>query len=291
MDFYVNRKTKILIQGISGEKGLFHTNQMVKAGAQIVAGVSPGNGGDWVFDGKIPVFDTVDAAVDATGADASLVFVPVRNAFDAIMESIWAEIPMIFCITAGIPIQDVIRIKEILKNRMTRLIGPGSPGMITSDNLYLGIVPPGISLKGNVGVVSRSGPIAYEIIFEMMQAEIGVSSFIGIGNEPVVGTDYIEILDSFELDPATEKILLIGEDGTALEEKAASYISEHITKPIIGYVAGKKEKFEKTLANLKSENEIELDSSSADIKIEALKSAGVKIAALPNEIPALLMSV
>ena len=206
MGFFVNRKTKILIQGISGEKGLFYTDQMLKTGAQIVAGVSPGNGGDWVFDGKIPVFDTVDAAVDATGADASLVFVPARNAFDAIVESIWAEIPIIFCITAGIPIQDVIRIKEILKNKSIMLIGPGSPGMITPDNLCLGIVPPGISSKGSVGVVSRSGPIAYEIIFEMMQAEIGVSSFIGIGNEPIVGTDFIEILESFELDPATEKI-------------------------------------------------------------------------------------
>ena len=247
MGFYVNRKTKILIQGISGEKGLFHTDQMLRVGAQIVAGVSPGNGGDWVFDGKIPVFDTVDAAVDATGADASLVFVPVRNAFDAIMESIWAEIPVIFCLTSGIPTQDIIRIKEILNNRSTKLIGPGSPGMITPDNLSLGFVPPGISLKGNVGVVSRSGPIAYEIIFEMMQAEIGISSFIGIGNEPVVGTDYIEILESYEQDPATEKILLIGEEGTELEEKAANYISNHITKPIIGYVAGKKEKIENPL--------------------------------------------
>ena len=282
-----------MIQGISGEKGLFHTGQMLNSGAQIVAGVSPGNGGDWVFDGKIPVFDTVDAAVDATGADASLVFVPARNALDAIAESIWADIPIIFCITAGIPIHDVIRIKEILKNKSIKLIGPGAPGMITQDNLCLGIVPPGISSKGSVGVVSRTGPIAYEIIFEMMQAGIGISSYFGIGNEPVLGTNFVEILESFELDPATEKILLIGEEGTVLEEKAASYISDHISKPIIGYIAGKKEKIGNVLAKLKNEDEyeFELESSSVDIKIEALKSAGVKIAALPNEIPDLLMSV
>jgi len=290
MSFYINRKTKILIQGISGEKGSFHTDQMLKTGAQIVAGVSPGNGGDWVLDGKIPVFDTVDAAVDATGAEASLVFVPVKNAFDAINEAVWAEIQVIFCLTSGIPPQDIIRVKEILKNRSSNLIGPGSPGMITPDNLSLGFVPPGISSKGNVGVVSRSGPIAYEIIFEMMQAKIGISSYIGIGNEPVVGTDFVEILESFELDPATEKILLIGESDTALEEKTANFIANHTTKPIIGYIAGKKKKTESTLAKLKGKD-FEFESGSADIKIEALKSAGVKIAALPNAIPALLLSV
>jgi len=290
MSFYINRKTKILIQGISGEKGSFHTDQMLKTGAQIVAGVSPGNGGDWVLDGKIPVFDTVDAAVDATGAEASLVFVPVKNAFDAINEAIWAEIQVIFCLTSGIPPQDIIRVKEILKNRSSNLIGPGSPGMITPDNLSLGFVPPGISSKGNVGVVSRSGPIAYEIIFEMMQAKIGISSYIGIGNEPVVGTDFVEILESFELDPATEKILLIGESDTALEEKTANFIANHTTKPIIGYIAGKKKKTESNLAKLKGKD-FEFESGSADIKIEALKSAGVKIAALPNAIPALLLSV
>lgn len=291
MGFYINRKTKLLIQGISGEKGLFHTDQMLRNGAKIVAGVSPGNGGDWVFDGKIPVFDTVDAALDATGADASIVFVPARNAYDAIMESIWADIPMIFCMTSGVPTQDVIRIKEILKKGTTRLIGPGSPGLITPDNLYIGIVPPGISLKGNVGVVSRSGPIAYEIIFEMMQAEIGISSYIGIGNEPIIGTDFIDVLESFELDPGVEKIIIIGESGTILEEKAANYIPDHITKPIIGYVAGKKETIQNTLIKVKSEDDLEIENRFVDIKIEALKSAGVKIAALPNEIPALLMSV
>ena len=289
MSLFINQKTKILIQGISGDKGIFHSAQMLKHGAQIVAGVSPGNGGDWVLDGKIPVFDTVDAAVAATGADVSIVFVPAKNAFDAIMESISAEISFIFCITGGIPIQDVIKIKENIKNKPIRLIGPGSPGMITGDNLSLGIVPAGISTKGNVGVVSRSGPLANEIIYEMMQAGLGISSFIGIGNEPVVGTDFIEILESFELDPATEKILLIGEGGTILEEKAASYISEHITKPIVGYIAGKREGGEKDLSQTPIENEME--SNSVDAKIDTLKSAGVKIAALLQEIPALIESV
>jgi succinyl-CoA synthetase alpha subunit len=289
MSLYINRNTKILIQGISGDKGTFYSDQMVKNGAQIVAGVTPGNGGDWVLNGKIPVFDTVDAAVDATGADASFVFVPVRNAFDAIMESVSADIPIIFCITGGIPIQDVMRIKEFIRNKQIQIIGPGSPGMITPDSLSLGIVPPGISLKGSVGVISRSGPIAYEIIFEMMQAGLGISYYIGIGNEPVVGTDFIEILESFELDPTTEKILFIGEGGTTLEEKAASYISEHITKPIIGYIAGRGEEIDEDRVAMKKENESGF--SSIENKIDSLKSAGVKIAALPQEIPALIKSV
>lgn len=288
MGLYINRNTKILIQGISGDKGTFHSEQMLKSGAQIVAGVSPGNGGDWVLDGKIPVFDTVDAAVDATGADASIVFVPVRNTFDAIMESISADIPLIFCITGGVPIQDILRIKEYIKNQVVRIIGPGSPGMITSENMSLGVVPSGISLKGSVGVVSRSGPIAYEIIFEMMLAGLGISFFVGIGNEPIVGTDFIEVLESFEMDPATDKILLIGEGGTALEEKAAGYISEHITKPIISYIAGRKEETDKDIYSIIRENEYGI--SSIETKIDALKSAGVKVAALPQEIPALIKS-
>ncbi len=280
-----------MIQGITGEKGLFHANQMLMGSAQIVAGVSPGNGGEWVCNGKIPVFDTVDTAIDATGADASLVFVPVRNAFDAIMESVWADIPVIFCHSFGIPPQDIIRLKEKLVNRSVKLIGPGSPGMITPDGLCLGFVPPCIYMKGNVGVVSRSGAIAYEIIFEMMQSGIGISSYIGIGDAPVVGVDFIEILESFELDPGTEKILIIGEGGTALEEKAANFIADHITKPIIGYVAGKKGINEKDSAISKSENEFDHGCNSVDQKIEAFKSAGVKIAALPNDIPEILLSV
>jgi succinyl-CoA synthetase alpha subunit len=163
--------------------------------------------------------------------------------------------------------------------------------MITSDNLSLGFVPPGISMKGNVGVVSRSGPIAYEIIFEMMQSEIGISSYIGIGNESIVGTDFIEILDSFELDPVTEKILLIGENGTELEENAANFIANHITKPIIGYIAGRKTDTYNALVKFKNYKNIGIESSSVDNKIDALKSAGVKIAARINEIPTLLKSV
>jgi succinyl-CoA synthetase alpha subunit len=291
MGIYIDRNAKILIQGISGEKGLFYASQMLLGGAQIVAGVSPGNGGEWVCNQKIPVFDTVDTAIDATGADASLVFVPVRNAFDAILEAVWADIPVIFCHTFGIPTQDVISLKEKLVNRSVKLIGPGSPGMITSDGLCLGFIPPGIYMKGNVGVVSRSGPIAYEVIFEMMQSGIGISSYIGIGDAPIVGVDFIEILESFELDPATEKILIIGERGTAHEEKAANYIADHITKPIIGYVAGKKGINEKESAISKSENVYDPGGNSVDQKIEALKSAGVKIAALPNDIPDILLSV
>ena len=289
MSLFVNLDTKILIQGITGDRGTFHTEQMLNNGAQIVAGVAPGEGGDWIMDGKIPVFDTVDAAVDATGADASIVFVPARNAFDALMESISAGIPLIFCITSGVPVQDMLKIKEYLRNKSIRIIGPGSPGMITSWNLGLGVVPSGISVKGNIGIVSRSGPLAYEIIFEMMQAGLGISSFIGLGAGSIVGSDFTDILESFEMDPATEKILLIGESDSMLEERAAIYISEHITKPVYGYIAGGYNLVEGD--SVLDKNGQGLISSSIKQKIYSLKSAGVKIAALIQDIPILIGSV
>lgn len=289
MSLFVNQNTKILIQGITGDKGTFHTKQMLKNGAQIVAGVAPGEGGDWIMDGKIPVFDTVDAAVDATGADASIVFVPARNAYDALMESISAGIPLVFCITSGVPVQDMLKIKEYLRNKSNRIIGPGSPGMITSWNLGLGVVPSGISVKGNIGVISRTGPLAYEIIFEMMQADLGISSFIGLGAESIVGSDFTNILESYEMDPATEKILLIGESDSVLEERAAAYISEHITKPVFGYIAGGYGKVEGD--PVFDKNGQSFISGSIAQKIDALKSAGVKIAALIQDIPNLIGSV
>lgn len=289
MSLFINQNTKILIQGITGNKGSFYSEQMLRGGAQIVAGVSPGRGGEWVLDGKIPVFDTVDAAVDTTGADASIVFVPVRNAYDALMESISAEIPLIFCITGGVPLQDILQIKEHLQHKPIRIIGPGSPGMITSENLSIGVVPPNISKIGNVGVVSRSGPIAYEIIFEMRQAGLGISAFVGIGDGPLVGSDFTDILESFEMDPATEKILLIGESGATLEEKAAAFISEHITKPVIGYITGRTILYKKENNFLKTESESRV--GSVESKIDSLKSAGVKIAALLQEIPPLIQKV
>ena len=289
MSLFISQLTKILIQGITGDKGSFHAEQMLIGGAQIVAGVSPGRGGDWVLDGKIPVFDSVDTAIDATGAEASIVFVPVRNAYDALMESISAEIPLIYCITGEVPLQDTLQIKEHLRNKPIRIIGPGSPGMITSENLSIGVVPQNISKKGNVGVVSRSGPLAYEIIFEMKQAGLGISSYVGIGNDPILGSGFTDILESFEMDPATEKILLIGEGGTTLEENAAGFISEHITKPVIGYVAGKTNLNEKEKIFI--DTDCESRASSVEGKIDSLKSAGVRIAALLQEIPALIQSI
>ena len=289
MSLFISQLTKILIQGITGDKGSFHAEQMLIGGAQIVAGVSPGRDGDWVLDGKIPVFDSIDTAIDATGAEASIVFVPVRNAYDALMESISAEIPLIYCITGEVPLQDTLQIKEHLRNKPIRIIGPGSPGMITSENLSIGVVPQNISKKGNVGVVSRSGPLAYEIIFEMKQAGLGISSYVGIGNDPILGSGFTDILESFEMDPATEKILLIGEGGTTLEENAAGFISEHITKPVIGYVAGKTNLNEKEKIFI--DTDCESRASSVEGKIDSLKSAGVRIAALLQEIPALIQSI
>lgn len=238
MSILVNKDTRLMIQGITGNEGLFHSLQMLEYGTNIVAGVTPGKGGEWVLDGKIPVFDSVSIAANARGANTSVIFVPARFAPDAIFEAADAGVQMIVCITEGIPVQDMMRVRNYLDQKGVRLIGPNCPGLLTPGEAKVGIIPGDIALPGNVGVVSRSGTLTYEVLYALKLVGIGVTTCVGIGGDPVNGTNFIDVLGMFESDPYTEQVVLIGEIGGTDEEKAAEFITSHMTKPVVSFIAG-----------------------------------------------------
>ena len=213
MSILINKNTRLLVQGITGNEGLFHTTQMVAYGTNVVAGVTPGKGGEWVLDGKIPVFDSVKTAVEATGANASVIFVPARFAADAMFEAADAGIPLIVCITEGIPVQDMMRVRNYLDQKKVRLVGPNCPGLLTPGECKVGIIPGNIAIPGNIGIVSRSGTLTYEVLYALQAAGMGASTCVGIGGDPVNGTNFIDVLEMFEADPHTEKVVMIGEIG------------------------------------------------------------------------------
>lgn len=286
MSILINRKSRVLVQGITGHEGSFHTQQMFSYGTNVVAGVTPGKGGEWVLDGKIPVFDSVKVAVEATGADVSVIFVPARFAPDAIFEAADAGIGLIFCITEGIPIQDMMRVTRYLEQKQVRLIGPNCPGALTPGESKVGIIPGNIALPGSVGVVSRSGTLTYEVLYALKMKGVGVSTCVGIGGDPVRGTDFIDVLSMFEADPYTEAIVLIGEIGGNDEERAAEYIARHVTKPVIGFVAGRSAPPGKRMGHAGAI--IEGGAGTADRKIAALEAAGVRIAQHPEQVAELV---
>lgn len=286
MSILIDKNTRLLVQGITGKEGLFHSELMRKYGTNIVAGVTPSKGGEWALDEKIPIFDTVRTAVRATEADASVIFVPAKFAFDSIYEAIDACIPLIICITEGIPAMDMLKIKSILKTSETMLIGPNSPGVLTAGECKAGIIPGNVTIQGNVGVVSRSGTLTYEILYAMKEKKIGVSTCVGIGGDAVTGTGFVEMLSLFEQDPDTEKIVLIGEIGGKEEEIAADYITTEMTKPVVAYIAGLTAPIGKRMGHAGAI--IEGRAGSATQKIELFKKAGVKVAEYPEDIPALL---
>src|SRR5579884_807834 len=236
MSILVNKNSRVLVQGITGKEGSFHASQCKAYGTKVVAGVTPGKGGA-DFEG-IPVFDTVEAAVERTGADVSLIFVPPPFAADAIMEAAHAGVPLIICITEGIPVQDMMRVKHFLADKPVRLIGPNCPGVITPEEAKIGIMPGFIHKKGNVGVVSRSGTLTYEADWQLTQRGIGQSTCVGIGGDPINGTHFVDVLGMFEKDRQTEAIVMIGEIGGDAEERAAEYIKRHVTKPVVAFIAG-----------------------------------------------------
>jgi succinyl-CoA synthetase alpha subunit len=287
MSILVRNDIPVLVQGITGKEGLFHAQKMLKYGTRIVAGVTPGKGGDWVLDGKIPVFDTVKTAIEATGAEASVVFVPADHAADAIYEGINAKLSHIFCITEGIPIQDMMRIKRYMQTAETQLIGPNSPGLLSPGKVKLGIIPAEISKPGNIGVVSRSGTLTYEIVNELSKAGAGISTCIGIGGDPILGTGIPELLELFEADPETEQILIIGEIGGRFEENAVRYLSQYNTKPVYAYIVGKSAPEGRRMGHAGAI--IEKRAGSAAYKIELLKNAGIRLASSIEDIPALLL--
>ena len=287
MSILVGKDTRLLVQGITGREGLFHTKQMVAYGTQVVAGVTPGKGGEWVLD-KIPVFDTVKKAVEATGANTSVIFVPARFAPDAIYEAADAGIGLIVCITEGIPVQDMMKVRSYLDQKGVQLIGPNCPGLLTPGEAKVGIIPGSITFPGNVGIVSRSGTLTYEVAYAMKLHGIGVSTTVGIGGDPVKGLNFIEILQMFEEDPQTEKVVLIGEIGGSDEEKAAEFIANHMTKPVVAFIAGRTAPPGKRMGHAGAI--VEGGEGRAEDKIKALEAVGVKVARHPEEIPDLLGS-
>lgn len=285
MSILVDKNTRLLVQGITGNEGVFHTTQMVAYGTNVVGGVTPGKGGEWVLE-KIPVFDSVKTAKDATDANATVIFVPARFAPDAMFEAADAGIPLIVCITEGVAVQDMMRVRNYLDQKKVRLIGPNCPGLLTPSEAKVGIIPGDIAIPGNVGVVSRSGTLTYEVLYAMKLLGMGASTCVGIGGDPVNGTSFIDVLDMFEHDPKTEKVIMIGEIGGNDEEKAADFIASKMTKPVASFIAGQTAPPGKRMGHAGAI--IEGGAGTAADKIKALEAAGVKVAKHPEEIPTLL---
>ncbi len=287
MSVLVGPDTRLLVQGLTGKEGTFHTRQAVSYGTRVVAGVTPGKGGQDV--NGIPVFDSVDRAVAATGANASVLFVPPPFAADAIMEAAASEVPLVICITEGIPALDMMRVWTFLQERPTRLIGPNCPGIISPGSCKIGIMPGHIHRAGPVGVVSRSGTLTYEAVGQLTALEIGQSTCVGIGGDPIVGTDFIDMLRLFEDDPGTEAIVLIGEIGGSAEEQAAAFVAEHVTKPVVAFIAGQTAPPGRRMGHAGAI--ISGGKGTAAAKVTALREAGIHVADSPAEIGSTLERV
>lgn len=285
MSILINKNTRLVVQGITGNEGLFHTTQMLSYGTQVVAGVTPGKGGEWVLN-KVPVFDSVKVAVEATGANTSVIFVPARFAADAMFEAADSGVSLIVCITEGVPVQDMMRVRSYLDQMNVRLVGPNCPGLLTPGESKVGIIPGNIAIPGNVGVVSRSGTLTYEVLYALMLKGMGVSTCVGIGGDPINGTNFIDALSLFEADPYTEKVILMGEIGGSDEEKAADFIAKNMTKPVVAFIAGQTAPPGKRMGHAGAI--VEGGSGLAEDKVNALKTAGVKVAQHPEQLPDLL---
>jgi succinyl-CoA synthetase alpha subunit len=277
MSILVNKHTRVLTQGITGATGQFHTKACKEYGSQMVAGVTPGKGGTF-YEG-IPIFDTVRLAVAQTGADASVIYVPPAFAADAMVEAADADIPLIICITEGVPVRDMVRVKRFLEGRKSRLLGPNCPGVITPGECKIGIMPGHIHRPGKIGVVSRSGTLTYEAVDQLTRLGMGQSTCVGIGGDPVHGFEFIDILEMFNKDPGTEAVVMIGEIGGSAEEEAAAWIKTNMKKPVAGFIAGMTAPPGKRMGHAGAI--ISGGKGTAKEKIEAMKRAGIRVAPSP----------
>ena len=284
MSILIDKNSKVLVQGITGRQGGFHTRLMMEYGTDVAGGVTPGKGGEW-FEGK-PVFDTMRKAVETTNADVSLVTVPARFAADAIMEAADAGIQLIVALTEHIPVADMMKVLSFCARRGARLIGPNCPGVMTPGQAKVGIIPAMVAIPGAVGVVSKSGTLTYEVGFAMKNKGLGISTMVGIGGDPVIGTTFVDVLEMFENDPETEKVALLGEIGGNAEMAAADYIRNGMTKPVAAFVAGRSAPPGKRMGHAGAI--VDGGEGSAEEKIQALAAAGARVAANPEEIPDLL---
>lgn len=281
MSVFVNKHTKVVVSGMTGREGGFHAQQMMDYGTKVVAGVTPGKGGQTHLG--VPIYNTVGEAVKATGANTSLIFVPAPFAADAILEAADSGVSLVICITEGVPVQDMLPVKRYIDNKGITLLGPNCPGMLTPDEAKVGIIPGSIAKAGPVGIVSRSGTLTYEVSYELLQRDLGVSTIVGIGGDPVPGMTFIDVLKAFEADPDTKAIVMIGEIGGTDEENAAEYIKKHVTKPVFGFIAGRSAPPGKRMGHAGA-----IISGggqgTAESKMSALTDAGVKIGNHPGEV-------
>lgn len=278
MSVFINTDTKLVVQGITGRDGSFHTKQMMEYGTQVVAGVTPGKGGQ-KFEDRVPVFNTVADAVSATGANTAVIYVPPPFAADAIMEAADSGVQLVVCITEGVPVLDMTKVYPFVKERGIRLIGPNCPGLISPGESKVGIIPGRICTPGPVGVVSRSGTLTYEIVYQLTRAGIGQTSCVGIGGDPINGTNFIDCLAAFEADPNTKAVAMMGEIGGTDEQEAADFVKHHMTKPVVGFIAGQTAPPGRRMGHAGAI--ISGSAGTAAEKIEAFEAAGMGVAKRP----------
>ncbi len=285
MSIFIDQSTRLIVQGITGRDGSFHARQMMEYGTHVVAGVTPGKGGQ-TFEGSVPIFNTVQEAVDATGANASVIYVPPAGAADAMFEAADAGVPFIVCITEGVPVLDMTRVYPYVKEKGARLLGPNCPGLLSAGKSKVGIIPGHITQPGPVGLVSKSGTLTYEVVYKLKNAGIGTTTCVGIGGDPVNGTSFIDCLAAFEADPETKAIVMLGEIGGTDEQDAAAYIKANVTKPVVGFIAGQTAPPGRRMGHAGAI--ISGSAGTAEEKIQAFRDNGIGVAQRPLDVVGLI---